>query len=259
MNKNVRGVFWANQLPKLLAVAIMVLATQLLFHSRVIAQVPLSLPKAIPGDSRPVLILGGIESQSQAAATNSDGVSLASASETESDDNAECHSPMLQKIMALIEENADLRSQLKIQKIQAEAHRRVTQLQTEMRITAEKLETSQRSLREAAIANEQLEKRVAELEHRSRLLQQRVRAQTEDHPLQTLPPEQQATPTVQRHDKSNSLPALRAIVEDLRRSIKKFRNSREELKHEDDLDDEEEDENEDQDDEDRNDDDEDEE
>lgn len=235
----------------------MVLATQLLFHSSVIAQVPLSLPKAIPGDSRPVLILGGIESQSQAAATNSDGVSLASASETESDDNAECHAPMLQKIMALIEENAELRSQLKIQKIQAEAHRRATQLQTEMRITAEKLEASQRSLREAAIANEQLEKRVAELEHRSRLLQQRVRAQTEVHPLQTLPPEQQATPAVQRHDKSDSLPALRAIVEDLRRSIKKFRNSREEPKEEDDLEDEaEEDENEDQDEEDQDDEDE---
>jgi hypothetical protein len=190
----------------------------------------LPLPEPIPGDGRPVLILGGIESATEAPPHQKTEVSLASTNVSEpGDDDAQWNSPWVQKVIALIEENADLRAQLQIKAIQVKAQKRVAQLESDMRITVEKLEASQRSLHDAVVANEQLEKRVAELEHRSRLLQERMRAQTETQVTPSSPLQQQTTRAIPGHSNSDTVAALRAMVEDLRKSVKRFRNSKENL------------------------------
>jgi len=244
MNTCVKGLFRASDLLELVTYTILILVCGLSTASNLKAQPPLPLPKHIPGDVRPVLILGGIESASEATHREATDVSLASVNASElGDDDAQWNSPWVQKMIALIEENADLRAQLQIKAIQVKAQRRVAQLESDMRITVEQLEASQRSLHDAVVANEQLEKRVAELEHRSRLLQERLRTQSDTQVTPSLPHQQQtwASPS---HDKSDTVATLRAMIDELRKSIKKFRNSKENLEE---VDAEEESENEDED------------
>ena len=85
-------------------------------------------------------------------------------------------SPIFQKILSLMKENMELKAQMKIQSIQWESRIRESELENEVDKLRQQLEVSQVELKEARISKERLEKRISELEHRSRLLEERARS-----------------------------------------------------------------------------------
>lgn len=85
-------------------------------------------------------------------------------------------SPAIKKILALMQENMELKAQLKIQTIQAESKMHARELETQLDQLRRQLDHSHRALKDAELSNERLEKRISELEHRSRILEDRARA-----------------------------------------------------------------------------------
>jgi hypothetical protein len=85
-------------------------------------------------------------------------------------------SPTIKKILALMQENMELKAQIKIQTIQAESKMHARELETQLDQLRRQLDHSHRALKDAELSNERLEKRISELEHRSRILEDRAKA-----------------------------------------------------------------------------------
>lgn len=85
-------------------------------------------------------------------------------------------SPVFKRILSLMEENMELKAEMRIQAIQAEAKEQVQTLKLETKTLREQLERTEEALRQANRARESLEKRISELDHRSRLLEERARS-----------------------------------------------------------------------------------
>ena len=77
--------------------------------------------------------------------------------------------------MALIQENSELKARLKIQEIEAEARLRVERLERRLEQLEAQLQQTRGALKEANVRNEMLSRQTSELEHRSRLLEDRSR------------------------------------------------------------------------------------
>jgi hypothetical protein len=88
-------------------------------------------------------------------------------------------SPIFKRILSLMEENLELKSELRVQAIQSEAREQLQSLKAETKMLREQLERSQEALRQATVAKESLEKRITELDHRSRLLEERAKSMVE--------------------------------------------------------------------------------
>lgn len=89
-------------------------------------------------------------------------------------------SPAFRTVFQLMQENAELKSQMKIQAIQMEARMQVQSLQHQMELLRGQLEQAKESLQQANVYKERMEKRATELEHRSRLLEERARGRESD-------------------------------------------------------------------------------
>jgi capsule polysaccharide export protein KpsE/RkpR len=89
---------------------------------------------------------------------------------------------MFRRLLQLTEENIELKSQLKIQSIESEAREQIHHLEAEIGSLREQLHRSETALKQATHAKESLEKRITELDHRSRLLEERAKSLTEKQP-----------------------------------------------------------------------------
>lgn len=100
-------------------------------------------------------------------------------------------SPAVRKFLQLTEENFDLKAQLKIQEIETASQFQAQELNHQLDSLNEQLQRSQTELKEAALANEMLSKRITEFEHRTRVLEERLAALAEQLAAETEEPSEE--------------------------------------------------------------------
>lgn len=164
---------------------------------------PVALPEAIPGDTRPVMVIGGIESAAQdpeaispdptnivnenaqqsappgpSGDRQKPGKALGGGGRAELQPDFEhlLSSPAIKKFLELMRENMELKAQIKILGIQSESKMRMHDMELKVEQLRRELNESNAALKDATLSKERLEKRISELEHRSRLLEERAKA-----------------------------------------------------------------------------------
>jgi len=85
-------------------------------------------------------------------------------------------SPVIKKVLELMQENMELKAHMEIQSVQVESKMHVMKLELKVDHLRRQLDQAGAELKEATISKERLEKRISELEHRSRILEERAKA-----------------------------------------------------------------------------------
>jgi hypothetical protein len=201
---------WANQS---IAGAVFCLGL-LLVAAPSIAESPLQLPRPILGDNRPVLILGGVESPSSSLQVNGQALEEANPRVAPPD-------PGSPSAASELERRRDAQGQASPER-----------LELALRKLVQRLAESNRELQEANLAKEQLEKRITELEHRSRVLEERAKTPL----LSVAASEPELTDRPKSTDKAKTqaktIAELQAAVEDLRQTVRQHRATGDQMRQE---------------------------
>lgn len=91
-------------------------------------------------------------------------------------------SPVFRKILSLVEENFELKSELRVQAIENKAKEQIHRIKAENLLLREQLEKAAKAIKQANLEKELLDKQIMELEHRSRLLEERSKSLADQQP-----------------------------------------------------------------------------